>query len=61
MEEILEGLKILINYGSSNFSAEHDQVFAGSDESVENIKEDDKKRLEELGWFIADDSWSHFC
>jgi hypothetical protein len=61
MEEILEGLKILMNYGNSNFSAEHDQVYAGSDESVESIKEDDKKKLEDLGWFIADNSWSHFC
>jgi len=61
MEEIFEGLKILMNYGSSNFSAEHDQIFAGSDESVENIKEDDKKKLEDLGWFISEKCWSHFC
>ena len=61
MEEIFEGLKILMNYGNSNFMAEHDQIYAGSKESVTDIGTHDKKKLEDLGWFIAENSWSHFC
>lgn len=66
MEQILEGLQILSKYGpKGDFSAGHDQIWAGdeNDKSVTDMSEKDRKRMEELGWFIDDDfeCWSHFA
>jgi len=63
MEEIFEGLKILMNYGNADFTAAHDQIYTGSTESVTDMGARDKKKLEELGWFLSArfDCWSHFC
>jgi hypothetical protein len=63
MEDIIKGLLILQKYvgDKGDFSAEHDQVYAGGD-GQENMTEEDKKKMEEAGWFFAKetDSWSSF-
>ena len=61
---IIEGLQILSKYYPEDdyCSAEHDQFFgADHDESIV-MSESDKKRLDELGWFIDSevDSWAVF-
>ena len=64
MKRIVEGLNILSKYSDGgDFSAEHDQIWAGSDASNMDISEEDLERLEELNWFLDEeyDSWSHFC
>ena len=59
MKNILEGLKIIEKYdASSDFCAEHDQVFCGSYDLP--MTDEDKEKMDELGWFEDDDSWSHF-
>ena len=57
----IEGIAIIGKYqnpGSYDLAAEHDQFWFGSADSVTDAK--DKQRLEELGWFEAEDSWSCF-
>ena len=62
MKRILEGLQILLKYFPvGDFSADHDQVWAGGDLEAVEISESDKVRLEELGWFLDEDYYSHFC
>tara|TARA_R110000851_G_scaffold47424_2_gene115163 strand:- start:14957 stop:15160 length:204 start_codon:yes stop_codon:yes gene_type:complete len=41
-----------------NLHAEHDQIWFGADEWVTDKK--DRERLDELGWFIDEESWSCF-
>ena len=63
-KEFLKGIEII----SSNMPedsrddwgihAEHDRIWFGSEEWVTDSL--DIKRLEELGWFIDDESWSCF-
>ena len=66
MKQVIEGLQILAKYvenpDKSWVSAEHDQIWAGPDRG-EVVSEEDKKALEDLGWFEDDDcgGWSHFC
>ncbi len=62
MNRILEGLIILKKYvANGSFSAEHDEIYAGGD-GQENMTEEDKKKMDELGWFFDEDndSWTHF-
>ena len=67
LEKIVEGLLIFKKYfdqtptrrrGDINF--EHDECFAGPLPSI--VSEEDKKRLEELGWGPDEenDCWHHF-
>jgi hypothetical protein len=61
MEKILKGLQILSKYGNGMFSAEHDQIWTGSNDSVEKITPEDKLALEDLNWFLDEYAWSHFA
>lgn len=67
MKRILEGLQILIKYcsnGNGDLSAEHDVIYTSPRNASEvEMNEDDKKKLDELGWFIDEenDCWCHFC
>jgi hypothetical protein len=62
MKKILEGLQILSKYfPNGDFHGEHDQVWAGGELDEIEISKEDKERLEELGWFIDEESYSHFC
>jgi len=62
VRQVIEGLEILVKYAANkdahDFAAGHEQIYYG--ESDWSISEDDKKRLDELGWFIDEDSWSRF-
>lgn len=62
MKEILEGLQILSKYfPDGDFHGEHDQIWAGGEIKEGTILDEDMKRLEELRWFIDEESYSHFC
>jgi len=50
LENILEGLQIIAKYESGYCcAAEHDMFYAGGDK-YEEYSEEDKKKLDELGW-----------
>lgn len=58
---IVEGLIILEAYDPLNISAEHDIICAGPDD-IEKVSYDDRRRLDELGWFVevGSNSYAHF-
>ena len=61
IENFVEGLQILVKYEQGYcIIAEHDQFWAVGTDKTENMPEEEKKRLEELGWFVDEDSWSIF-
>ena len=54
-------MQILIKYcdpNSHKIAAEHDEIYFG-DEGLE-VTEEDKKRLDELGWHLGDVGWMRF-
>ena len=58
MERILKGLQIIAKYEpKADFAAEHDIIYCG-DEG--NYSAEDKQALDELGWFVSEDSWAFF-
>ena len=57
-KKVVEGLNILVKYPNSSISAEHDQIWAGPFEN--EVKPEDKEKLEELGWSIKDDCYRTF-
>jgi len=60
----VEGVDIIAKYipegekDSHSIQAGHDQIWFGAYEWVTDEK--DKSRLEEIGWFEDEDSWSCF-
>lgn len=58
---VVEGLTILMKHGAVNVDAQHDELFAGPGIDGE-LSEDEKKRLEELGWHFDEefDCWAKF-
>jgi len=59
MQKILRGLIIISKYDAkSDFASERNQIWCGSEDL--EFSEKDKKELDELGWFIDEDSWSCF-
>ena len=60
-KEFIEGVAIIGKYAPGDkygICAEHDQLWFGSYDCVTDEK--DSARLEELGWFEDEDSWSCF-
>jgi hypothetical protein len=66
VNEISEGLKILAKYADkedpSIGGAAHDVIFGPIYGEIENLSDEDRNRLEELGWHFDSEyeSWSHF-
>jgi hypothetical protein len=64
MKRIYDGLAILMKYtkGDGDFSAEHDEVWAGSDDAIPaNMDPHDLQRMKALGWTYEEDmGWHHF-
>ena len=60
-QKIIEGLQILSKYEDNEIAAEHDTLYAGPLDA-ESVSEEDKAKLEELGWFIEGDtgSWTRY-
>lgn len=66
--EIIEGLKILAQYQipggleELDVCAEHDIICCGPNIKWAHITQEDREKLEELGWHFDDeaDSWSRF-
>jgi len=61
LSNLLEGLLILKKYYDFDdyFSAEHDQIWLCGGEDIKIFREDEGK-LNELGFFKDEDSWSCF-
>lgn len=58
---ILEGMQIIskhVDAASYCVQAGHEQIWCGAYDLP--LSDDEKKRMEELGWFEAEDSWSAF-
>jgi hypothetical protein len=60
IKDAIEGMTIIAKYSPDQFcmQAEHDQMYCGSYDLP--LTTDEKTRMEELGWFGAEDSWSFF-
>jgi len=59
-EKVAQGISILSKYPGLEVAAEHDQFYFGpSDDSL--VLDEDKKLLEDLGWFLDEGfGWSRF-
>lgn len=59
-----KGIEVLSKYvddeNRSALSAHHDQIYAGPD-VADKISDEDKKRLEELGWGFDDEVDSYYA
>jgi hypothetical protein len=62
-QRIFRGLQILAKYDDNlQFAFEHDQVFvADFDLTVEKMVREEVVELATCGWFLSEDSWSHFA
>ncbi len=57
-EKILLGMQIIKEFDSdAYFCAEHDQIWCGDSDKA---SEEQKQQLDELDWFISEDSFSHW-
>jgi hypothetical protein len=58
---ILGMLHILKEDGPEcSMRGEHDQIWFGGDSHADDASDDMKAYMDMLGWFIDEDSWSHF-
>lgn len=63
MKDLIKALQIFLKYGNPNYPThcEHDKLYICGFEEIE-ISEEDKKELDELGFFFSesDDCWISF-
>jgi hypothetical protein len=62
ISDVIEGLQILLKYcnpNSQDIAAEHDVIMAGPDDCAE-ISEEDRVKLEALGWHEGEFGWARF-
>ena len=56
--EILFGMQIIEEFDQNpGYRAEYNQIWCGDPEKA---SDEQKKKLDELGWFISEDSFSHW-
>ncbi len=57
MKQLIEALTILLKYGNPDYPThcEHDELYVNIDPGL--VSEDDKKRLDELGFLLSDDGY----
>ena len=61
VESVIEGLQIFAKYKPGKWcAAEHDIIYGPCSDS-DQISDEDRKRLDEIGWFIDGDSDSWAC
>lgn len=60
MEDLIKALQIFLKYGNpySPTHCEHDVLTVAID--PEDVSDEDKARLDELGFFVSDDSFQSF-
>jgi hypothetical protein len=46
-------------YSNEEFAADHEQIWIGGPNEDE-LSEADREAVDKMGWFIDEDSWSHF-
>lgn len=56
MEDLIKALQIFLKYGNKNYPTycEHDILYVDVDPSV--VSDEDKKVLDELGFFVDDEN-----
>ena len=56
MEDLIKALQIFLKYGNKNYPTfcEHDTLYVDVDPSV--VSDEDKKVLDELGFFVDDEN-----
>jgi hypothetical protein len=56
MEDLIKALQIFLKYGNKNYPTfcEHDILYVDVDPSV--VSDEDKKVLDELGFFVYDEN-----
>lgn len=61
MKNLIEALQIFLKYGNPNYPThcEHDELWICGYEDAE-ILEEDRAKLEELGFFNYGDGWKSF-
>lgn len=61
-QRVFRGLQILAKYDDDlHFAFEHDQVFVSNfDSTVKSMTREEVTELGICGWFLSEDSWSHF-
>ena len=62
MKDLIEALNIFLKYKNKAYpiSCEHDTLYINGI-SPEDVSEEDKKRLEELGFLIDEEKNAFFC
>jgi hypothetical protein len=60
LDQLIEALQIFLKYGNSSYPTycEHDVLHIAID--PEKVSEDDKRRLDELGFFVGKEWPDHF-
>ena len=56
MNDLIEALQILLKYGNPDYPThcEHDILSISPDIDPSDVSEEDKEKLEELGFFVSD-------
>lgn len=57
-QNLSRALAILAAAGANEVCAEHDRIFCGSEDLV--LSDADRQELDDLGWFISEESWGTF-
>ena len=53
ISKMIEGLQIFLKYGDDLVEAGHDEIWGPTADT--KISEEDKKKLDELGWYLSDE------
>lgn len=63
VQDFLRGIEIIGKYDptikEADMSAGHDQIWVES--SYERMSDEDKQEMEDLFWFLDEDSWTCYC
>lgn len=62
MNKILDGMNLIAKYEpDATCSAKHDVLYFGSyEDTYLQMTEEERKQMEEWGWFEEEESWTHF-
>jgi len=62
MKDLCEAFEIFMKYNPDQLleGAEHDVVYGPTEDDLDGLTNEDKERLDKLGWFIEEDGWVKF-
>jgi hypothetical protein len=58
MKDLIEALQIFLKYGNDDYApthCEHDVLYIGDGIELDEVSEEDIKKLDDLGFFWSDD------